>query len=309
MSIHFRYPIDDITVFEIMSGKGESIKRSKGPQWNELPVEIWKYIIQLVATVSLQSTMEIRCVSKSFKKLADDWSTFAVIDMDGFDGGSRHTGSVEADRQVRIFANRCWEAKNPESLFRKGIQVLVQAANIPLALEYFDMACKPGTLYGSGRSLVEGHHVAFYAGCMLRMILGTREEQQQIVNRLCGVLDWSQSKWDIISCREEVERLMRLTEGAHEHLMSHFPSTTSFLPDSICLVCGESSFWRPFGERMWHVNGIECALVECCDFCKCFVEAGYFYNIMWSGIPKWPTSIPHPFGVFRDAYFRSRNLW
>ena len=307
MSIHFRYPIEVITIFGIMSGKGECSKPTKSPRWNELPVEIWKHIFQLVATVSLQSTMELRCVSKSFKKFADDWSTFAVINMDGFDGGSRHTGSVEADRQVRIFANRCWEAKNPESLFRKGIQVLVQAANVPLVLEYFDMACKSGTLYGSCRSLVEGHHVAFYAASMLRMIRGTRDEQRQIVKQLCGVLDWWKSGWDIIYCREEVERLMRLTEGSHEHLMSHFPSTTSFLPD-VCLVCGESSFWRPFGKYMWYVNGDKSALEDCCDSCKCFVEAAYFYNIMLYGIPKWPTSFPHPYGVFNDAYFRGRNL-
>ena len=292
-----------------MFGKGESSKRSNSVPWNELPVEIWKYIIQLVAAASLQSTMEIRCVSKSFKSLADDWPTFAVINMDGFDGGSRHTGSVEADRQVRIFANRCWEAKNPESLFRKGIQVLVQAANIPLAMEYFDMACKPGTLFGPSRSLVDGHHVAFYAVCMLRIILGTRDEQQQIVKRLCGVLDWWKSRWDIISCRDEAEEVMRLTQGCHEDLIAHFPSTSSFLPDDICLVCGESSFWRPFGEYMWHLNGDKFAHGECCDNCKCFVEAAYFYNILWSGIPRGSTSQPHPFGVFRDAYFRSRNLW
>ena len=277
-------------------------------QWNELPVEIWKYIFQLVATASLQSTMELRCVSKSFKAIADDWSIFAVIDMDGFDGGSRHTGCVEADRQVRIFANRCWEAKNPESLFRKGVQVLVQAANISLALEYFDMACKPGTLYGHFRTFVEGHHVAFYAACMLRMILETRVEQQQIVQQLCGVLDWCNSGWDIIYCREEVKRMMRLTEGCHEQLMSHFPSTTSFLPEDVCLDCGESSFWRPFGENMWDVDGDKHAPGECCDSCKCYVEAAYFYQIMLYEIPKWPTTYPHPFGVFSDAYFSSRNL-
>jgi hypothetical protein len=291
-----------------MASKGECSKRSKSEKLSELPVEIWKYIIQLVATVSLQSTMELRCVSKKFKELADDWSTFAVIDMDGFDGGSRYAGGVEADRQVRIFANRCWEAKNPESLFRKGIQVLVQAANIHLALEYFDMACKPGTLYAPIHSLVEGHHVAFYAACMLRIILGTRGEQLQIVKQLCGVLDWWKSGWSIVDCREEVERVMRLTERPHEHLMSHFPSTSSFLPEDVCLICGESSFWRPFGKYMWHVDGNKRAPGDCCDTCKCFVEAAYFYQIMLYDIPKWPTSFPHPYGVFRDAYLRSRNL-
>jgi hypothetical protein len=124
--------------FDIMSGRGECSKRSKSEKLCGLPVEIWKYIIQLVATASLQSTMELRCVSKFFKNLADDSSTFAVINMDGFGvGGYRHTNGLEAEREVRIFANRCLEAKNPESLFRKGIQVLVQAADIPLALEYF----------------------------------------------------------------------------------------------------------------------------------------------------------------------------
>ena len=291
-----------------MVGKGECSKHSKSEKLSELPVEIWKYIIQLVATVSLQSTMELRCVSKKFKEMADDWSTFAVINMDGFDGGSRHTGCEEADRQVRIFANRCWEAKNPESLFRQGIKVLVQAANIPLALEYFDLACKPGTMYGSMYSWVEGHHVAFYAACMLRLILGTRSEQLRIVQQLCGVFDWWESKWDFIGCREEVERVMRLTERSHEDLMSYFPSTSIFLPEEVCLVCGESSFWRPFGKHMWHVNGDKHAPKDCCDSCKCFVEAAYFYQIMLYGIPKWPTSFPHPFGVFEDAYFWSRNL-
>lgn len=291
-----------------MFEEGECSKRSKSAQWSKLPVEIWKYIFQLVASVSLQSTMELRCVSKSFKEYADDWSTFAVINMDGFDGGSRHTGSVEADRQVRIFANRCWEAKNPESLFRRGIQVLVQAANIPLALEYLDLACKPRVIGSSVRRLVEAHHVAFYAACMLRMILGTRSEQLQIVMQLCGVLDWRRSNWNIDACREEVERVMRLTERAHENLISHFPPTSSFLPDNVCLVCGESSFWRPFGKYMWHVNGDKHASSDCCESCKCFVEAAYFYQIMLYGIPKWPTSFPHPFGVFCDAYFRSINL-
>jgi hypothetical protein len=160
-----------------MVGKGECSKCSKSEKLSELPVEIWKYIIQLVATASLQSTMELRCVSKFFKELADDLSTYAVIDMDGFGGGYRNTSSVESDRQVLIFTNRCCVAKNLESLFRMGIQALALAANIPLALEYFDMACKPRTSFGACRSLVEGHHVAFYTACMMRMLLGTRAEQ------------------------------------------------------------------------------------------------------------------------------------
>lgn len=36
-------------------------------------------------------------------------------------------------------------------------------------------------------NLVSGHHVVFYAACMLRMILGTRVEQLQIVQKLCSV--------------------------------------------------------------------------------------------------------------------------
>jgi hypothetical protein len=287
-----------------MSGEGECSKRSKRAQWNELPVEIWKYIFQLVATASLQNTMELRCVSKSFKAIADDWSIFAIIDMDGFDGGSRPTGCMEADRQVRIFANRCWEAKNPESLFRMGIQVLVQAANIPLALEYFDAACKPGTLYGSRPSLVVGHHVAFYAACMIRMILGPRAEQQKMVQRLREVLDWWQSRWNIDYCREEVERMMNQTEWCHEHLLSYFPSTTVFLPADKCLTCGESSFWRPFGQNMWFVDGDRHAARECCDTCKCFVEAAYFYQLMMYGIPRYPASYPQcHYWRFKDGFW------
>ena len=101
-----------------MMGRGECSKRSKSEKLSKLPIEIWKYIIQLVATISLQSTMELHFVSKLFKELVDDSSTFAVIDMDGFGGGYRHTGNVEEARQVQIFTNRCWEAKNPESLFQ-----------------------------------------------------------------------------------------------------------------------------------------------------------------------------------------------
>ena len=66
---------------------------------------------------------------------------------------------------------------------------------------------------------------------------------------------------------------MRLTERAHENLMSHFPPTSSFLPDSVCLACGESSLWRPFGKYMWHVNGDKHAPRDCYESCKCFVEA------------------------------------
>lgn len=109
--------------------------------------------------------------------------------MDGFGGGYRHTGSAEADRQVQIFTNRCWEATNPESLFRMGIQVLALAAIIPLALDYFNIACKPGALLGPCCSLVEGHHVAFYTASMLRLILGTQSEQLQIVQQFYSILD------------------------------------------------------------------------------------------------------------------------
>jgi hypothetical protein len=186
--------------------------------------------------------------------------------------------------------------------------VLVQAANIPLALEYFDMACKPGTMYGSVRGSVKGHHVAFYTACMLRIILGTQREQLQIVQQLRGVLDWKKSKWSITDCRKEVERVMRLTERSHEHLMSHFSSTSSFLPEDVCLVCNESSFWRPFGKYMWHIDGDKRAPEDCCETCKCFVEAAYFYQIMLHGIPKCSTSISPYYGVFSDAYRETESL-
>ena len=287
-----------------MAGKGECSKRSKSVKLSELPVEIWKYIIQLVATASLQSTMELRCVSKFFKELVDDSSTFAVIDMDGFGSAYRPTGSAEADKKVQLFTDRCWEAKNPESLFRMGMQVMALAANIPLALEYFEMACKPGTLYGPRRSLVEGHHVAFYAACMMRMLLGTRAEQLQIVQQLCSVLDWWKSGWDIIYCREELERAMRQMEGSHKLLISKFPSSYNFVPDDTCHVCGESNYWRPFGKYMWHLDGDKHAPGDCCDSCKCYVEATFFYQMLVYGIPKWPTPFPpHYYEVFRDGFF------
>jgi hypothetical protein len=287
-----------------MAGKGECSKRSKSETLSELPMEIWKYIIQLVATISLQSTMELRCVSKFFKELVDDSSTFAVIDMDGFGGGYRHTGSAEADRQVQVFTIRCWEAKNPESLFRMGVQVLALAANLALALEYFDMACKPRILSGPCRSLVKGHHVAFYTACMMRILQGTRDEQLQIVQQLCSVLDWRKSGWDIIYCREELKLAMRQLEGSHEHLLSHFRSSYYYLPDDVCHVCGEWNYWRPFGENMWLVDGNEDAPRDCCDSCKCYVEAAYFYQILAFGIPKWPTRFPpYYYEVFRDSYF------
>lgn len=40
-------------VSDIMIGKRECSKRFKNEKLSELPVELWKYIIQLVATVSL----------------------------------------------------------------------------------------------------------------------------------------------------------------------------------------------------------------------------------------------------------------
>ena len=40
-------------VSDIMAGKRECSKRSKNKKLSELPVELWRYIIQLVATVPL----------------------------------------------------------------------------------------------------------------------------------------------------------------------------------------------------------------------------------------------------------------
>ena len=77
-----------------------------------------------------------------------------------------------------------------------------------------------------------------------------------------------------------------------------------FLPDSACLVCGESIFWRPFGRNLWHVDGDKHAPEDCCDSCKCFVEMAYVYQLLVYGIPKWPTPFPPSYyEVFRDAYF------
>ena len=101
---------------------------------------------------------------------------------------------------------------------------------------------------------------------------------------------------------------MRLTERSYEQVMSHFPSTSSFLPEDVCLVCGESSFWRPFGKYMWHIDGDKRVPEECCDICKCFVEAAYFYQIMLYGIPKCLTSVSPHYGVFSDAYRESESL-
>lgn len=36
----------------------------------------------------------------------DGWSIFKIINIDGFDDCLKHTGCVEADGQVCIFANR-----------------------------------------------------------------------------------------------------------------------------------------------------------------------------------------------------------
>lgn len=64
-----------------MLGEGESGEHPRRVKRNELPVDIWKYIFQLVATASLQSLLELRCVSKSFRKIADDWLIFALINI------------------------------------------------------------------------------------------------------------------------------------------------------------------------------------------------------------------------------------
>lgn len=95
---------------------------------------------------------------------------------------------------------------------------------------------------------------------------------------------------------------MFVTEKSHE-LMSHFLTPSIFLPDNTCLVCSESSFWRPFSKNMWYIDGDKHVPKECCDGCKCYVEGAYFYNIM-RGIPKCSTSNE----VFRDAYYGSESL-
>jgi hypothetical protein len=82
---------------------------------------------------------------------------------------------------------------------------------------------------------------------------------------------------------------MRQLEWSHKQLLSHFSSNYHYLPEEACHVCGEWNYWRPFGKNMWHLDGIEDAARDCCDSCKCFVEAANFYQILEFEIPKWPT--------------------
>lgn len=54
---------------------------------------------------------------------------------------------------------------------------------------------------------------------------------------------------------------------------------------------------------MWYIDGEKHVPGEYCDNCKCYVEAAYFYEIMFYKIPKWTTLfLPQQEEEFRDIY-------
>jgi hypothetical protein len=94
--------------------------------------------------------------------------TYFSIDTGGFDDHS-HSGSHVLNLRVCIFVNYYWN---------QGMLVLVKTANFPLALHYFDIACRLGTIcYGDGY-YIEYHDVAFYFASMLQIIQGIPLERE-----------------------------------------------------------------------------------------------------------------------------------
>lgn len=130
--------------------------------------------------------------------------------------------------------------------------MLVKTANFPLALHYFDMACRPDTICYGDECYTEYHDVAFYVSSMLHIIQETSLEKEVAIQRMCSRLNAKPRWWAVNHFRTEAELWLKELYPGNQRILDHIPpDVRSYQPVESRLsfllgdwrLCGESMFW------------------------------------------------------------------
>ncbi|CAI9767202.1 unnamed protein product [Fraxinus pennsylvanica] len=214
-----------------------------------IPREIASEILALVATDSLTDITNVKLSCKVLKEIAEDSYVYRHASLAKFPVVQWKSQTEEE----KTFLNKCWECRNPEFLYRKGVVDYFSRNRTESASEYLTTAARLG-------------HVGAVYVISIIFLFGDDEQKQKGITVLSDMKKSRVFRKKVKHCRRFLIEILRMIWIKNSLIINHRP---------ICCTRKD----QHAKKQGWPATKIEEEDMSC-EACTCDTELAFIFDVL-----------------------------